>query len=60
MDDGTIDVSHMSDAEYKAHMKELQDQAICPCNNCEPACDRASTKAICERYQAWLKYWGKQ
>lgn len=55
MDDDVIDISNIPYDEYKKHMQELQDKATCPCIHCEPTCDRASTKAICERYQEWLK-----
>lgn len=55
MDDDVIDVSNIPYDQYKKHMRELSEKAVCPCNNCDPVCDRASTKSICERYQAWIK-----
>lgn len=55
MDDDVIDVSNIPYSEYKQHMKNISDKSKCPCNDCEPACDRASTKAICDRYKKWAK-----
>lgn len=55
MDDDVIDISNIPYDEYKKHMQELQEKATCPCIHCEPICDRASMKSICERYQEWLK-----
>ena len=54
-DDDVIDVSNIPYSEYKERMKDLQSKTVCPCNKCDPACDRASTKAVCERYQEWKK-----
>lgn len=54
MDDDVIDVSNIPYSEYKKHMSNLQEKSECPCAKCEPTCDRASTKAICERYQEWV------
>lgn len=55
MDDDVIDVSNIPYDQYQKHMRELSEKTVCPCNNCDPVCDRASTKAICERYQEWIK-----
>lgn len=55
MDDDVIDISNIPYDEYIKHMKNLQEESTCPCAHCEPACDRTSTKSICERYQEWFK-----
>ena len=54
-EDNTIDISHMSSAEYKNHMRRLEQLTTCPCVNCVKICDRWSTVQQCEPYQAWLQ-----
>lgn len=55
MDDDVIDISNIPYEEYKKHMRQLQEKSTCPCVYCDPSCDRASTKSICERYQEWVR-----
>lgn len=48
-----IDVSHMSKAEYRDHMRRLEELTTCPCMKCTKVCDRASTIAECDAYHEW-------
>ena len=55
-DDGTIDVSHMTEKEYRRHMRHLEQLMTCPCVNCQAICDRWLNVSKCTPYQRWLEY----
>ena len=53
MDDDVIDVSHLTDAEYKEHMKKVERESECPCLYCSSICDRITSRSECSAYQNW-------
>ena len=55
-DNDVIDISHLSEEDAREHMRRIDQLYSCPCYHCVLICDRASTLASCDSYQAWLDY----
>ena len=52
MNDGTIDVSNMSEEEFVIHMRELDKKSRCPCNGCTEQC---ANRSECDKYREWVR-----
>lgn len=52
MNDGTIDVSNMSEEEFVIHMRELDRKSRCPCAGCEEQC---TNRSECDKYREWVR-----
>ena len=55
-DDGTIDITHMTEEDRREHYRRINQLTTCPCYMCTAVCDQWRHVAECEPYQAWLEY----
>lgn len=55
-EDGTIDITHMTDEDRREHLRRISQLQTCPCVYCTTICDRRSTVAECDPYQDWLRH----
>lgn len=55
-EDGTINLSALTEEDRREHFRRLSQLNTCPCVYCTAICDRASTVAECEPYQTWLDH----
>ena len=55
-EDNTIDVSHMTDKEYRQYMRRLEQLSTCPCMTCQAECNRWINVDSCASYQRWREY----
>lgn len=55
-EDGTIDITHMTEEDRREHYRRINQLTTCPCCYCQAICDRASAVAECEPYQQWREY----
>jgi hypothetical protein len=53
MDDDVIDVSNMTQEEFRERMRHESDLTTCPCQTCQAICDRMDRIANCVAYQLW-------
>jgi len=55
IDDGTIDISWMTEEQLHEHLRHLSDLSTCPCVECCAICDRTEKVAQCEAFQLWYR-----
>ena len=56
MDDGTIDITHMTEEDRREHYRRINQLTTCPCVNCSAICDRWDRIASCGPYQEWREF----
>ena len=56
MEDGTIDITHLTEEDRREHYRRINQLTTCPCVNCTADCNRWETVASCDPYQEWLEY----
>ena len=56
MDDGTIDITHLSEEDRREHYRRINQLMTCPCVHCTADCNRWEETAHCQPYQTWKEY----
>ena len=55
MDEDVKDMSHMSECDYKAAMKKIENDSALPCIYCTVRCWDTGLMDECKAYRAWWR-----